>query len=754
MRFIFGRRDLKNREIREESCYLMTNGLGGFSSMTITGACSRNDHAVLMSCQREEAPNHRYNMIHCLEETFRVGDRSFSLSAQTFADDTSRECSPFLTGFVYEDYPRWSYFAEGVELTKSIVLQPDSNTVGISYELQNRSGEPVSLEVTPWLQFVPKGERLTEDQEFIIEEDPIIPTSNEPDIGTFSHTWRMPKGSNTPQRASNLRPCQLGAEQLNDEKIKNDSSVVTGIIKSRGRQLHYSTNGRLVQMPADFKSGLYYAQDACDGRPAEGCCAVNHCVIFEVAAGEILTGNLIYSTDGPVQVEFSQIREKLVERRRQLTVQAGFQDDTACALVLAADQFVAHRASTGKQTILAGYPFFEDWGRDTMIALTGCCLSTGQYEQARRILRTFMGYCRKGLMPNLFPEGANEPRYNTVDAALLFILAVYGYYRRTGDRDFAAECWPVMENIIRWYVKGTDFCIGMDEDGLIRAGEGYDQVTWMDVRIGDVLPTPRHGKPVEINAYWYNALRIMEAFLSELRELRSGEQSDDRIIAERLCLSKEAEELDRGRMVEELNCNKVAETLDYGKMAEQVRRSFQEKFWNEDAGCLKDVISGTDADCQIRCNQIWAVAQPFSVLSPDQERQVVETVFRRLYTPLGLRTLDPADPQFKPTYGGELLKRDLAYHQGTVWTYPLGAYYLAWLKVNGTSEWAMAQVRRQLESTTAALREGCIGQLPEIYDGLDPAVSRGCFAQAWSVGELLRVYEALERVEAGKEWYL
>lgn len=321
-------------------------------------------------------------------------------------------------------------------------------------------------------------------------------------------------------------------------------------------------------------------------------------------------------------------------------------------------------------------------------------------------------------MPNLFPEGAKEPMYNTADASLLYILAVYGYYRRTGDRDFAAECGPVMEEIIRWYMKGTDFGIGMDEDGLITAGKDFDQVTWMDVRIGDILPTPRHGKPVEINAYWYNVLRIMEIFQNDLRELRSWEP------------------------------------FNYGETANRVRRSFREKFWNEDAKCLKDVISGTAADCQVRCNQIWAVAQPFSVLTPKQERQVVETVFQKLYTPLGLRTLDPADPQFRPTYGGELLERDLAYHQGTVWPYPLGAYYLAWLKVNGSSERATAQVRRQLESTGAALREGCIGQLPEIYDGLNPAASRGCFAQAWSVGELLRVYEALERIEAGNEWYM
>ena len=671
MKFVFGKRDFRDSEIREESCYLMTNGLGGFSSLNIAGSCSRNDHAVLMSCQQEEAPNHRYNMIHCLEEILQIGSREISLSDQAFTDGRSREGCRFLAGFVYEDYPRWSYLAEGVELTKSIVLQPGRNTVGISYELQNHSGIPVRLKVTPWLQFVPKGERLDEHQEFVMEED-----------------------------------------------FGSDRSVRTGVIKSRGRRLYYRTDGSVQQIPVVYRSGLYYGRDACDGRTADGCYAVNHSIVFDVGAAEKLTGNLVYSTDGPVLEEFAQIREALAQRRWDLTARAGLRDDTACALVLAADQFVAYRASTGEQTILAGYPFFEDWGRDTMIALTGCCFSSGQYEQARSILRTFMRYCRRGLMPNLFPEGAQEPMYNTVDAALLFILAVYGYYKRTGDKDFAAECGPVMEEIIRWYVKGTDFGIGMDEDGLIRAGQGFDQVTWMDVRIGDILPTPRHGKPVEINAYWYNVLCIMEIFRDELGDMRNWGQ------------------------------------MDYGKMAEQVKQSFREKFWNEEAGCLKDVISGTEADCQIRCNQIWAVAQPFSVLSPEQERQVVETVFRKLYTPLGLRTLDPADPQFRPTYGGELLERDLAYHQGTVWTYPLGAYYLAWLKVNGSSEWATAQVRRQLESTTAALREGCVGQLPEIYDGLEPAASRGCFAQAWSVGELLRVYEALERIETGNEWYI
>ena len=389
---------------------------------------------------------------------------------------------------------------------------------------------------------------------------------------------------------------------------------------------------------------------------------------------------------------------------KALEEKAGFADPMAKVLVKSAVQFVADRESTGGKTILAGFPFFEDWGRDTMIALPGVCISTGQYETAKEILRTFAANERDGLMPNLFPEGKNEPRYNTVDAALLFINCVYLYYQASGDMDFVKEVWPVMERIITKYREGTRHGIRMEEDGLIRAGEGLDQVTWMDVRVGEILPTPRHGKPVEINAYWYNALRIMEIFASELGLEYTG----------------------------------------YGVLADRTRTSFREQFWNEERGCLKDLVSGTKADMQIRCNQIWAVSMPFTMLEKDQERQVVRTVYEKLYTPYGLRTLEEGDEEFHPFYGGEMIERDLAYHQGTVWTFPLGAYYLAYLKVCGYSEEAKEEVKEQLEVMESAMREGCIGQLPEIYDGGNPSSSKGCFAQAWSVGEILRVYEAVK----------
>lgn len=648
MKYIYGKQDFQTLERGEENCFLMANGLGGFSSLTMTGSCSRGDHAVLMACLH--SPNYRINMIHRLEETLCVGEETVPISSQRFADGSREEGFLYQTRFSYEDYPQFFYLVNGVEVVRTLVLGQGENTVGISYEIRNRSREEAVLSVYPHLQFVPKGALLSKEQVFTVE----------------------------------------------GQKIS-----------ANGMQLYCETNGTFAELPLRFADNLYYAYDACDGRRETGCTAVNHCVRLTVPAGQTDTLSIVYG----VMKKLPAVEELLAgmkQRRKALEEQAGFTDETAKTLAVNADQFISYRASTAKQTILAGFPFFEDWGRDTMIAIQGLCLATGRYAEAESILKTFLAYCKKGLMPNLFPEGKEAPGYNTVDASLLFILAVYEYYKRTKDTAFVKSAYGTMAEIIEWYKKGTDFGIGMDEDGLIMAGKDLDQVTWMDVRVGDILPTPRHGKPVEINAYWYNALRIMEEF-------------------ERVCLADKAHD-------------------DYGQLAEKVKESFS-KFWNEEAGCLKDVLSGTKADTQIRCNQIWAVSLPFSVLSPEQEKQVVETVFRKLYTPYGLRTLDPADKEFCPVYGGEQLKRDLAYHQGTVWVFPLGGYYLAYLKVHDYSEEAKAYVKEQLAGITAALREGCIGQLPEIYDGAIPVSSKGCFAQAWSVGEILRVYDALRTEE-------
>ena len=611
--------------------------------MTMTGSAARNDHAVLMACV--QAPNHRYNMVHRLAETLWIGEKQFPLSTQEFAAEPSETGYRYLSAFVYEGSPLWKFQIAGVEVHKEIGMKHGENTVAIRYRIQNRKKSPVTLEVTPFFQFTKKGEDLSPEQKMARREN---------------------------------------------------------VIASNGLELKFTTNGTVVGIE-ETRELYYYSYDVCDGRRETGSAMADHRISLTVSAEKEAVLKIVYSLEDAKQ-DADVIFKEMKQYQKTLKEQAGFRSPVACELAKSADAFVSRRESTGGSTILAGYPFFEDWGRDTMIALPGICIATGQYDTAKEILRTFAVHEQKGLMPNLFPEGGNEPLYNTVDAALLFVNCVYLYYEATKDQAFVEEMYPVMERILKGYREGTDYGIHMDEDGLILAGEGLWQVTWMDVRVGEILPTPRHGKPVEINAYWYNAVCIMERF---------------------------ADLLDQ--------------KWEYPGLKEQVKQSFAEQFWMEEKHCLKDLVSDTEADRQIRCNQIWAVSMPFTMLEPEKEREVVETVFETLYTPYGLRTLEMADDEFHPFYEGPMEERDMAYHQGTVWTFPLGAYYLAFLKVNGYTKGAKEIVKDQLEILESALREGCIGQLPEIYDGENPTRSKGCFAQAWSVGELLRVYEEIEK---------
>ena len=621
MKWIYGKQELKNLERGQENCYLLTNGLGGFSSMTMTGSVARNDHALLMACV--QAPNHRYNMVHRLKESLCLGEEEIVLSSQEFADGYKEEGCPYFSSFVFDDMPIWRFLVQGVEIRKEIAMKQGENTVAVRYSIRNRSRKPAELKIVPFYQFTAKGSEPEPEQKFQYTKNAVI---------------------------------------------------------SNGMTLYFQTNGTLDNIE-ERQETYFYSYDACDGRRETGLAKSGHIITESVQPGEEKILKLVYSMENADQ-DADVIILEMQTYRKALEAKAGLHKEMAKELVKSASQFVSRRESTNGRTILAGYPFFEDWGRDTMIALPGICISTGQYETAKEILRTFAVNERGGLMPNLFPEGGNDPLYNTVDAALLFINCVYLYYQAAGDRAFVQEMYPVMERIIKAYREGTDYGIHMDEDGLIQSGEGLWQVTWMDVRVGDILPTPRHGKPVEINAYWYNALCIMD---------------------------------------------ELAETADkkavYTQLKEKVKASFVDKFWMDDKKCLKDLVSGTKADAQIRCNQIWAVSLTFTMLDPEKEQQVVETVFEKLYTPYGIRTLEQEDQEVHGLYQGKMEDRDMAYHQGTVWTFPLGAYYLAYLKVNQYSPEAKKIVREQLEVMEAAMREGCIGQLPEIYDGENPTRS-------------------------------
>ena len=684
MRFIYGKADWKNAQRGIENGFLLTNGLGGFCAQTVTGANARNDQAVLMGCT--EAPTKRINLVNRIEEELWIDNGEscgkVSLSSQQYVDCTKNAAGEkYLQSFVYDIFPEWVYQAGGVEVVKTMAMAYGENTVAVRYRVSNRGRSAARVVLTPLFQFTEKGARVPEGKRFSL--------------------------------------------QCSEQK-----EGCCGAVSSEGVKLYFGTDFSAEAIVPVWTEDFYYAHDSRDGRNAVGRAFSNHRLTAEVAAGESRELEVAYSLERNFLKEgkrgriTDELQKQEKERLEKLLEQAGLKNECARELVRGADQFVVGRDSTKGKTIVAGYPFFADWGRDTMIALTGCCLSTGRFEDAKNIFLTFMKHCRRGLMPNMFPENGKPPIYNTADASLLFIGAVYEYFLRTEDVDFIKEAFPVIEDIINWYKKGTDFHIFMDGDGLISAGADMEQVTWMDVRCGDILPTPRHGKAVEINAYWYNALCVA----AELAQ-RLGQDGSE-----------------------------------WKKLSDRVKKSFCASFWNEEENCLYDVLPTEEANLcekerqrrqraksQVRCNQIWAVSQRFCMLEAWQEKAVTDRVFESLYTPWGLRSLAQDDIEFHPHYGGSMKQRDMAYHQGTVWAFPLGAYYLAYLKVNGHSIEAKETVYRQLAGLEGALREGCAGQLAEVYDGEDPNESEGCFAQAWSTAELLRVYEALEKEKPAKK---
>ena len=647
MEFIYQANELKSATNARKNTFLLTNGLGGYASVTGVYSVPRCDQGILVAA--EKAPNVRINLVHRISEKLYCGENAYYLSTQAFADGTpSEDGYRWQRKFAIDYTPLWQYEVDGVQVERHLCVKHGENTAAVVYHIENNSYEPCTLVLRPYFKFAPKEEAVRQRKRLFYA----------------------------------------------------GSVVVEG-----ERRVKILTDGDLFETEADTQ-WLAYAEDAKDGRPdkgmAFGCCEITK----TVEAGETADLEVVFTTGNTVYSGWELLQEAN-DRLEAIELKSKFRDPVARQLELSADAYIARRDSTGGKTILAGYPLFSDWGRDTMIALTGCCLSTGRFEDAKSILRTFLAYEKDGLVPNLFPEGDQAPMYNTVDAALLLIDAVWQYVQRTGDWAFAWEAWGPMDNIITNYRKGTHHGIGMDEDGLIYAGQGLDQVTWMDVCVQGILPTPRHGKPVEINAYWYNALRIMD------------------------------------KLSETLNYD----SKDFAELAEQVKESFIKKFYMPEKGYLKDVISGTDADDQIRCNQIWALSMPFTMLSATQEKKVLETVQKHLYTPYGLRTLSPEDPQYQPYYGGEQLKRDMAYHQGTTWVFPMGAYYRAYLKVSGNTAEAVEAVKVGLANIKTMMRQGCAGQLPEIYDGDNPGEGKGCFAQAWSVGEILRVYEVIQNIE-------
>jgi len=644
--------------------WAVTNGIGGYAGSSMIGAHSRTHQGYLIASLH--APIERYLVFSKINETVTVGTKtvSFETSQHRASGKTVyAEGQKFLTSFIYDGSVHYAYETDNFSFKKHITLKRNANVCAVSYELTAGDND-CTFTLTPLFNYrehsesstpdTLRFETFTEDRTFYLvpEKNKDIAIRFQTSEGTFS-----------------------------ERKTVYDVDMQLQIevdLETDGLDCHYCPVDLSIEVPANTtkKVSILCSIGDVNERPAP---------VSDTEAFSILEEN-------------ARCHAELFEK-------AGYRDSFANQLVLASDQFLTYRESTKMMTVLAGLPWFTDWGRDTMIAFTGLTLCTKRFKEAEEILLTFARYIRHGIVPNMFPDDNMPPLYNTVDASLWYFYAVYQYlhYNPAAEAEtFVKEqIFPHLKEIVSAYEKGTDFSIYMEDDGLIHAGSGLDQITWMDVRVGDWVATPRHGKPVEINALWYNALRIMESLCEKFDEDASA----------------------------------------YRTRANQVKESFNAKFWDSSNQCLFDVVDGDEPDDHIRPNQIYAVSLPFSLLPEEQEKAVVALVEKELFVGCGLRSLAPDHPDYHGIYCGALAKRDAAYHQGTAWGFLLGGFFSAYMKVNHHSSSAAENAIRMLEPVRKHLSDsGCIGSISEIFDGDAPHNPRGCYAQAWSVGEVLRCY--------------
>ena len=644
--------------------WAVTNGIGGYAGSSMIGAHSRTHQGYLIASLH--APIERYLVFSKINETVTVGTRtvSFETSQHRASGKTVyAEGQKFLTSFIYDGSVHYAYETDNFSFEKHITLKRNANVCAVAYEL-TAGDSGCTFTLTPLFNYrehsesstpdTLKFETFTEDRAFYLvpEKNKDIAIRFQTSEGTFSER-----------------------ETVYDIDMQLQIEVD---LETDGLDCHYCPVDLSIAVPANTtkKVSILCSIGDVNERPAP------------VSATEAFS-----------------ILEENARCHAELFEKAGYRDSFANQLVLASDQFLTYRESTKMMTVLAGLPWFTDWGRDTMIAFTGLTLCTKRFKEAEEILLTFARYIRHGIVPNMFPDDNMPPLYNTVDASLWYFYAVYQYLRYNPAAEAEAfvkeQIFPHLKEIISAYEKGTDFSIYMEDDGLIHAGSGLDQITWMDVRVGDWVATPRHGKPVEINALWYNALRIMESLCEKFDEDASA----------------------------------------YRTRANQVKESFNAKFWDSANQCLFDVVDGDEPDDHIRPNQIYAVSLPFSLLPEEQEKAVVALVEKELFVGCGLRSLAPDHPDYHGIYCGALAKRDAAYHQGTAWGFLLGGFFSAYMKVNHHSSSAAENAVRMLEPVRKHLTDsGCIGSISEIFDGDAPHNPRGCYAQAWSVGEVLRCY--------------
>jgi len=641
--------DLESALSRE---WLETNGLGGFSSSTIIGLNTRRYHGLLTAATRP--PVGRVVLLSKLEETLMIDGRRYELSANQYPGIVHPQGFRFQTGFRLDPFPVFTYEVEGLQIEKSVFMVQGENATVIQYQFglpktadSSLHNAHVSLEVRPLIAF----------------RDYHSTTHENAALNSLVHLK---------DRNIVIKPY--------DDLPELHFAYDTAALDLRG--FWY----RNFQYRVEQERGLDFAEDLFSP----------FAISFDLQNSD--RARIVAATATHDVHETDKFRGQEIARRKSLGLSKRTAMELINALSAAADQFIADRAS-GK-TIIAGYHWFADWGRDTMIALPGLTLATGRYEIARSILSEFAGHLDQGMLPNRFPDAGEMPEYNTVDATLWFFEAVRSLLGHTKDYEFARQnLYAVLTDIIEWHVKGTRYHIHVDKDGLLFSGEPGVQLTWMDAKVGDWVVTPRTGKAVEIQALWYNALRVMEHLADKFRNSKARKS--------------------------------------YAVMADRAFESFNHLFWNDAAGCLYDVVNGEERDQAIRPNQIFAVSLSHSMVSQERAKSILQVVERELLTPRGLRTLSPKDPNYIGRYEGDPRKRDGAYHQGTVWPWLMGAYLTAHARIFGQQA-GRTFAAQWLDNFAEHLREAGLGQVSEIFDGDAPHSPRGCIAQAWSVAELLR----------------
>jgi predicted glycogen debranching enzyme len=651
--------------------WLETNGLGGFASSTIAGVNTRRYHGLLVAAM--QPPVGRLVLLSKFEEKLLVDDQVFELSANRYPGVVQPRGFEFLQEFRLDPFPTFVFHAGGVVVTKTIFMVHGENSVAVVYELSSgATAKSVRIELRPLIAFR--------------------------DYHALTH-WNEA-----------LNP--VVTEERGLASIRPYADLPT---------LHFAHNATYVgtegvwyrdfQYEVERERGLEYSEDLFQP------CLLQFSLSEQPA-------QVIASTQRRDVVDLDRCRTSEVQRRESLNALAHSADDLVAddpisddpvddvgkRLAAAADQYVVSRGNDS--TVIAGYHWFSDWGRDTMISLPGLTLATQRFDVARSILRTFAHAADRGMLPNRFPDGGETPEYNNVDATLWFFEAVRAYLAASNDSAFVrAELYNGMADIIGWHIRGTRYNIHVDADGLLQAGADGVQLTWMDAKVDGRVITPRSGKPVEIQALWYNALCVMADLAADFGDAHSQKR--------------------------------------YAAMAVLARWSFNQLFWNDSTSCLYDVVdtstgSAPSLDGSIRPNQIFAVSLHHGMLPQGRAQKVVAAVEEHLLTPYGLRTLAATDEQYRGRYTGTPVQRDEAYHQGTVWPWLMGPFITAYLRVKQGSVAARKQAAEWLQPLEGYLLDCGVGQLPEIFEGDPPHRPCGCIAQAWSVAELLRVRAEIE----------